>query len=106
MELACFSEIRNKIIPFLNNATDKIQVAMAWFTSAELFDALLSCLRRKVHVELVLLDNAINYMYYAPDFNELINARGFLRNADSFVRFMHHKMCVKDNKIAITGSYN
>ena len=29
MEQAYFSEISNKIIPFLNNATDKIQVAMA-----------------------------------------------------------------------------
>ena len=72
MELACFSEIRNKIIPFLNNATDKIQVAMAWFTSSELFGALLDALNRNVDVELVLLDNAINYMDYAPDFNELI----------------------------------
>lgn len=54
MELACFSEIRNKIIPFLNNATDKIQVAMAWFTSSELFGALLDALNRNVDVELVL----------------------------------------------------
>ena len=54
MEQAYFSEIRNKIIPFLNNATDKIQVAMAWFTSSELFGALLDALNRNVDVELVL----------------------------------------------------
>lgn len=51
MEQAYFSEIRNKIIPFLNNATDKIQVAMAWFTSSELFGALLDALNRNVDVE-------------------------------------------------------
>ena len=79
---------------------------MAWFTSAELFDALLSCLKRNVNVELILLDNAINYMYYAPDFNKLINAGGHLRIADSSIGFMHHKFCVIDNKIVITGSYN
>lgn len=106
MEQAYFSQIRSKIIPYLNQAREEVIIAMAWFTSAELFDALLSCLARNVNVELVLLDNAINYMYYAPDFNQLINAGGHLRIADSSVGFMHHKFCVIDNKIAITGSYN
>ena len=33
MEKAYFSGIRNRIILCLDNATQKIQVAMAWFTS-------------------------------------------------------------------------
>ena len=106
MEKAFFTKIRSKIIPLLNDAQNEVLIAMAWFTSAELFDALISCLKRKVNVKLILLDNAINYMYYAPDFNELIDAGGVLRIADSSVGFMHHKFCVIDNKIAITGSYN
>ena len=106
MEKAYFSQIRSKIIPYLDQAKEEVVIAMAWFTSAELFNALISCLKRNVKVELVLLDNAINYMYYAPDFNELINAGGVLRIADSSVGFMHHKFCVIDDKIAITGSYN
>lgn len=106
MEQAYFSQIRSKIIPYLNQAKEDVVIAMAWFTSAELFNALLSCLKRNVKVELVLLDNAINYMYYAPDFNLLIKAGGLLRIADSSVGFMHHKFCVIDKRIAITGSYN
>ena len=106
MEKAYFSGIRNKIIPCLNNATQKIQVAMAWFTSNELFEALINALNRDVDVELILLDNAINYMYYAPDFNEFINAGGKLRIAGPEVGFMHHKFCVIDDSLAITGSYN
>lgn len=106
MEQAYFSQIRSKIIPHINLAKNEVVIAMAWFTSAELFDALLSCLKRNVNVELILLDNAINYMYYAPDFNKLINAGGHLRIADSSIGFMHHKFCVIDNKIVITGSYN
>ena len=106
MEQAYFSQIRSKIISHLNLAKNEVVIAMAWFTSAELFDALLSCLKRNVNVELILLDNAINYMYYAPDFNKLINAGGHLKIADSSIGFMHHKFCVIDNKIAITGSYN
>lgn len=106
MEIAYFSDIRNRIIPCLDNATKKIHVAMAWFTSKELFEALINALNRDVDVELVLLDNAINYMYYAPDFNELINAGGKLRIAGPEVGFMHHKFCVIDDSLAITGSYN
>lgn len=106
MEQAYFSCIRSKIIPYIDHATNKIQVAMAWFTSCELFKALLDALSRKVSVELILLDNAINYMSYAPDFNDFINAGGKLRIAGGEVGFMHHKFCVIDEKIAITGSYN
>lgn len=106
MEKAYFSGIRNRIIPCLDNATQKIQVAMAWFTSNELFEALINALNRNVDVELILLDNAINYMYYAPDFNEFINAGGKLRIAGAEVGFMHHKFCVIDDSVAITGSYN
>lgn len=106
MEKAYFSDICNRIIPCLDNATNKIQVAMAWFTSKELFEALINALNRDVDVELVLLDNAINYMYYAPDFNELINAGGKLRIAGPEVGFMHHKFCVIDDSLTITGSYN
>ena len=106
MEKAYFSDIRNRIIPCLDNATNKIQVAMAWFTSKELFEALINALNRNVDVELILLDNAINYMYYAPDFNEFINAGGKLRIAGPEVGFMHHKFCVIDDSVAITGSYN
>ena len=106
MEKAYFSGIRNRIIPCLDNAMNKIQVAMAWFTSNELFEALINALNRDVDVELILLDNAINYMYYAPDFNEFINAGGKLRIAGAEVGFMHHKFCVIDDSVAITGSYN
>lgn len=106
MEQAYFSDIRNKIIPYLNDAKDTIQVAMAWFTSSELFNTLLRCLNKKVEVELILLDNAINYMDYAPDFNVFIKAGGKLRIAGSVVGFMHHKFCIVDDRFVITGSYN
>ncbi len=106
MESAYFKDIRNRIIPILDNAKEEVVVAMAWFTSGELFQALINCIGRGVHVELVLLDNATNFMYYAPDFNELIKAGGVLRIAKVENGFMHHKFCVIDNSIVITGSYN
>lgn len=106
MDQAYFSQIRGKIIPYLEEAVSSVQVAMAWFTSRELFNALIECLKRNVKVDLVLLDDAINYMDYAPDFNLFINAGGNLYIADASVGFMHHKFCIIDSCIVITGSYN
>lgn len=106
MEQAFFTKIRNEIIPHLQQAKEEVVIAMAWFTSGELFHEVLKCLDRNVKVELILLDNAINYMDYAPDFNLFVNAGGQLRIASSSVGFMHHKFCVVDKKVAITGSYN
>ena len=106
MEKAYFCKIRSEIIPYLQQAKEEVVIAMAWFTSGELFQELLNCLERKVKVELVLLDNATNFMYYAPDFNQLISSGGILHIARVEDGFMHHKFCVIDNKTVITGSYN
>lgn len=106
MQAAYFKNIRKEIIPLLNNAESEVQIAMAWFTSRELFEALLDCRERGVKVELVLLDNVINWMYFAPDFNLLIEAGGVIRIAKLKIGQMHHKFCVIDSKTAITGSYN
>lgn len=106
MEKAYFKNIRSEIIPLLRNAKQEVVVAMAWFTSKELFQTIIDCLQRNVKVELILLDNASNFMYYAPDFNIFINAGGILRIARVSNGFMHHKFCVIDNSYVITGSYN
>lgn len=106
MQEAFFKNIRSQIIPLLRKASKEVSIAMAWFTSAELFLELIKCQKRGVRVELVLLDNPINFMEYAPDFNELIKAEGILHIASSEDGLMHHKFCVIDKEVVITGSYN
>ena len=106
MEKAYFCNIRSEIIPLLKQARVTISVAMAWFTSSELFQELLNCLSRKVKVELVLLDNPTNFIEFAPDFNRFIEAGGIFRLSKPENGFMHHKFCIIDNEILITGSYN
>jgi len=106
MEKAYFNNIRSEIIPLLNNAKSEVLIAMAWFTSCELFEALLSCKNRGVHVDLILLNSPINFMDCAPDFNQLVSPQNSLWIAEQDVGIMHHKFCVIDNKLVITGSYN
>ena len=106
MDKAYFTNIRSQIICLLEKAKEEVDIAMAWFTSSELFDSILSCIKRGVKVRLVLLDDAINFMEYAPDFNEFIYAGGELKIAHRDIGFMHHKFCVIDNSCIISGSYN
>ena len=106
MQKAHFNNIRSKIIPLLRKSKMSVNVAMAWFTSAELFAELLNCLNRGVSVQLILLNNAINFMEYAPDFNEFIKAGGKLYIASEDVGFLHHKFCIIDHSCIVTGSYN
>lgn len=106
MQVAHFKNIRAEIIKSLQSAAKTVDIAMAWFTSTELFQELLTCLRRNVNVRLILLDSPINFMEYAPDFNEFIEAGGKLYIAKSDIGFMHHKFCVIDNASVISGSYN
>ena len=106
MVSAYFANIRKEIITILKEAHQEVVVAMAWFTSGELFDALMGCIRRGVRIKVVLLDDAINWQPYAPDFNELINKGATFYIAGYEVGFMHHKFCVIDDKYVITGSYN
>lgn len=106
MQEAHFKNICNKLKELLTKANNTVDIAMAWFTNADLFYTLEECIRRGVKVRLILLDNPINFMEYAPDFNRLIECGGNLYIASANIGFMHHKFCIVDNKIIVSGSYN
>jgi len=106
MESAYFKDIRCVLQDLLLHSENDVQIAMAWFTSMELFETLRECLKRGVHVHLLLLDDVINWQPYAPDFDLLKNEGANIRVFEKSNRFMHNKFCVIDHTIAITGSYN
>lgn len=106
MQKAYFKNISNKLKKLLKKANSTIDIAMAWFTNADLFEVIEECIKRGVKIRLILLDNPINFMEYAPDFNTLIEYGGSLYIASAKVGFMHHKFCIIDEKIIVSGSYN
>ena len=101
MQEAHFKNICNKLKALLIKANNTVDIAMAWFTNADLFYTLEECIRRGVKVRLILLDDPINFMEYAPDFNRLIECGGNLYIASANIGFMHHKFCIVDNKIIV-----
>ena len=102
-----FTNIRHEILTLLNGAEKEVLIAMAWFTSQELLDAIIQCLRRGVKVKLVLLDDIINHCDFGVDFNLFIKEEGSeFYLYPQLVKFMHNKFCIIDGKTLITGSYN
>lgn len=106
MQKALFDSIASTIIQYIEEANTSILIAMAWFTNDALFETILKAQKRGVKVELVILDDVINWQPYAPNFSELISEGGSIYIAAKNIGFMHHKFCVVDNSITITGSYN
>lgn len=99
-----FEGIQSRIIEKLHQADENIRVAVAWFTDKEIIEQLEEIALRGVNVEIIISDNEINQNV---DFSSLtergINIMYYpLKGYGS----MHHKFCIIDEKLVITGSYN
>lgn len=105
MNRALFSGIENAILLNLQKAEKSIKVAVAWLTNATLFSTLCERLRSEVQVVIILADDRINFSNQQVDFQDFLDAGGLLR-ISKFPTLMHHKFCLIDEKILITGSYN
>jgi phosphatidylserine/phosphatidylglycerophosphate/cardiolipin synthase-like enzyme len=95
-----FGDIRQIIVENLKQARHDIYVAVAWITDRQLFQLLLQKLSDGIDVKIVLIQDEIN-LNNGFDYSEFIQKGGLL-----FWDNHHHKFCVIDRKIVITGSYN
>jgi len=98
------TEIKQRILSEINNASQCVYVAMAYFTDRDIAMAIVEAKNRNVLVDIILSSNiqndtvklmlkGANIIVHAFDTGD---ARGI----------MHHKFCLIDNKITINGSYN
>ena len=86
-------------------ARKTIRVAMFTFTSRRLVDALAARVRAGVSVR-VLLDGRISNAKFVRDLRRAgIEVRRAFPGKHERTRF-HHKFCVLDDRIVVTGSYN
>ncbi|TAE44439.1 MAG: DUF1669 domain-containing protein [Cytophagales bacterium] len=100
-----FKDIRRIILQEIDNSKKNIQIAVAWFTNYELFDILCNKLSEGINVELIIVDDEINNRIGGLYFQKFINLGGKLYYGNDETP-MHHKFCVIDDNVLITGSYN
>jgi hypothetical protein len=101
-----FNDICSNIIKEINAAQQSIKIAVAWFTNENIFNAILKRLNDNVSVEMIIVNDDINLGgKFALDFQKFISSGGklFLGKIENP---MHHKYCIIDNNVLITGSFN
>lgn len=105
MNQAIFTKIESTIASNLETASNHIKIAVAWFTNPSLLNLLLDKQTKGVHVELILANDVANFNKKYVNFQKLIDLGGSLR-VSRYPTLMHHKYCLIDNRLLITGSYN
>ena len=105
MVKAHFENIRQNIIDELDKATEKIVVAVYWFTNQTLFQKLISKVEEGLKVELIIHNDYINNRDSGLNFQNFIDIGGEFYFSNT-LNPMHNKFCIIDNKVLINGSYN
>ncbi len=105
MVKAHFDNIRHSILDELDKASEKIVVAVYWFTNQTLFQKLMTKVSDGLRVELIIHNDYINNRETGLNFQNFIDSGGEFYFSDTY-NPMHNKFCVIDNKVLINGSYN
>ena len=101
-----FTNIQDELIKRINQSTDNLKIAVTWFTNHDLFDAVIKKLANPEYkVTLIVLNDRINNKQEGVNFQRLIESNGSFYYS-SVENMVHHKFCIIDDKIVITGSYN
>jgi phosphatidylserine/phosphatidylglycerophosphate/cardiolipin synthase-like enzyme len=95
-----FGEIRDILVDRLSNAKYDVYIAVAWITDKVFEDIILKLLEKGVVVDIIIVNDDINR-------NGNVNWGALIKNgANIFYDSHHHKFCVIDRKVVITGSFN
>ena len=98
--------IQNVIQRELFAAKKSIKICVAWFTNDLLFQPLILKLNMGVKVELILNKDEINLSDSNDvDFDQFV-ANGGCLYWNTTDKLLHHKFCIIDDRVVITGSYN
>jgi hypothetical protein len=100
-----FEDIESVILKELGNSKKQIIVAVAWLTNQKLFDMLCLMADNYVDVQILIIKDEININSNC-DYEKLVKAGGKVYWQEDGRSLMHHKYCVIDKNIVITGSYN
>lgn len=100
-----FEDIEKTILKELGNSRTQILVAVAWLTNQKLFDKLCLMAGNYVDVQILIIKDEINSKS-SCDYEKLVKAGGKVYWQESGTSLMHHKYCVIDKNVIITGSYN
>lgn len=98
-----FENIKEILIDELNSSKSSLKIALAYFNDQDLFNILCKKAAKGVKVELILSSEDLNLTL---DFHIFVKSGGKCFFSKPSNGLMHHKFCIIDDSILITGSYN
>ena len=100
-----FDDIEEVVLRNIISARTTIYACMAWFTNFNIFKAIRHKLEEGIKVILLTNNDLINNGGYCLNFNELID-KGLELHLAEYPELIHHKFCIVDEQLLMTGSYN
>lgn len=100
-----FENIESVILINLKNAKSSVKIAVAWCTNPKIFDLLHKLHSNNIVIQVIVADDKINFTVAKNQFQSLIDANIEVK-VSRYPRLMHHKFCVIDDRLLLTGSYN
>ncbi len=100
-----FDDIEEVVLRNIISARTTIYACMAWFTNFNIFKAIRNKLDEGIKVILLTNNDLINNGGYCLNFNELIY-KGLELHLAEYPELIHHKFCIVDEQLLMTGSYN
>jgi len=105
--ITVFEDISQHIIQQLKQAEIAITICVAWLTDEEILVTLVNQARKGVFIEIITINDEFNRAK-SSFFNQLISLDCKVYMIDKTIEhgMLHHKFCVIDRDVLITGSYN
>ena len=100
-----FENIEEIVLRNIIAARTTIFACMAWFTNFNIFKAIRHKLDDGIKVVIITNNDLINNGGFCLNFNELIE-RGLELHLAEYPDLIHHKFCMIDEQLLMTGSYN
>lgn len=101
-----FTDIQNHLKRLLKTANHNVRIAVAWINFRSYQDVFTELLSRGVNLEIVTNDISSNtYPGNLAVINQL-SQLGAIIQIKNFGTLMHHKFCIIDKNLCITGSFN
>lgn len=100
-----FKGLKPLVLEQLQAAKASIQIAVAWFTDQDVLDILVEKRQQGIQVQVLISNDRKNFEEaYSLDFTKLQQIGGILIVVET--SFMHHKFCIVDQQVLLTGSAN
>lgn len=102
-----FKNISVHIIRQIKSAENSIYICVPWLTDEDILKELVEKSRQKIYIEIITLNDEFSRAKTSY-FNKLIANGSKVYLIDKTIEggIPHHKFCIIDNEILITGSYN